>query len=544
VDEVRPLALLYAAVLAWLLGFLGFRELEDDRSAYYHALQLFTLDAGDVDDPPMTLEVARLLAPVVAFYAAIRALMAVFREQLQVSWVQLFTRNHTVVAGLGAKGSRLASNLHDAGSKVVVVELDRANGLSEGFRERGIPVVTGDARDAGILRKARPSRARNAVVVCGDDSTNLDVVAALSAPAVFVHVDSLDLRRTLAAEALAGAHPLEPFNVYDVAAALLLERFPSGRNTLVVGWSDLAESVILRAANAWHAADPPASEKLRVTLLDDEAELHLRRLCERFPRLRGACELTSITGSLGADRFTAAYVTVESDAEGLEAALALNDRPGFQGVPVVLGVESEDAGAATLLNERLGPPEDLHPFGVLDNALTPELLLSGSVEVIARLRHGIYIRDEERKGETRETNPAMAPWDELDDDYKRSNRHFAADVGPKLAAVGCALRPSPLAGLEDGRVAFTEDEVELLGRMEHDRWSAERKLAGWKPTDGPRDNDRKLHPLIDRPWEALSAEDQAKDLQPMRELPQMLAQVGFEVVRIRNSAAGSRRAGA
>ena len=531
------------AVTAWALGYWGFTELEDDHAASYRAVQLFALDAGDVEDPaPWQLQIARFLAPFVALFAAIGALVTLFGEQLQLLRVRYLSRNHTVVAGLGSKGSKLAFALHDAGSRIVVVELDRANGLIDGCRERGIPVILGDARDPSILRKARAFRARYAVVVCGEDGTNLDVLVALSVPTVFVHLDSLDLRRTLAAEALGVSRTpvqLELFNVYEIAAGVLLERYPSGPSMLLVGLAGLGESLILRAANSWHIQEPRPSKPLSVTVLADGAEAELEQLLERFPELAEVCSFRPVDGDpcssgldLGAERFSAVYVSLERQADGLEAALALNDRGETRGSPVVLVLESKEAGISTLLQERLGPPPDLHTFGLLDQALTPELLLRGTNELLAKARHDDYVRGELAKGITQAESPALVPWSDLPDGYKGSNRHFAADVGRKLAAVGCALRPAPLAAIHGERIVFSDEEVDRLGRMEHDRWSEERKLSGWSPTDGPRDDRRKLHPLIDRPWEELSADDQAKDLDPMRELPRMLASAGFEVFRL------------
>lgn len=298
--EARLPVLAALALAAWGLGFWGFSELEDDHAAHYRAFQLFALDAGDVHDPtPWQLQIARFLAPFVALFAAIGALFTVFAEQLQFLRVRILTRHHTVIAGLGSKGSKLAFALHRAGARLVVIELDRTNGLIDSCRERGIPVVVGDAGDKSILRKARTGRARHAIVVCGDDGTNLDVLAALTVPTVFVHLDSLDLRRTLAAEALGAAGTpvqLELFNVDEIAAGELLERFPTGPSMLLVGLSQLGESLILRAANSWHALEPRRSEPLRVTVLADDAQTEVERLLERFPELAKVCSFQAVRG--------------------------------------------------------------------------------------------------------------------------------------------------------------------------------------------------------------------------------------------------------
>src|SRR5207302_438896 len=77
---------------------------------------------------------------------------------------------------------------------------------------RSISLVRGDATDAAILRHARTGHARYLVVVCGEDSVNVDVATAARAivPSrragtltALVHVDDLGLWQALQAEAVA-----------------------------------------------------------------------------------------------------------------------------------------------------------------------------------------------------------------------------------------------------------------------------------------------------------------------------------------------------
>ena len=56
------------------------------------------------------------------------------------------------------------------------------------------------------------------------------------------------------------------------------------------------------------------------------------------------------------------------------------------------------------------------------------------------------------------------------------------------------------------------------------------------PCDGPKDTERKLHPLLIR-WDDLDEAQREKDREPMRALPQMLAGVGFELYRMNRAQA-------
>jgi hypothetical protein len=64
--------------------------------------------------------------------------------------------------------------------------------------------------------------------------------------------------------------------------------------------------------------------------------------------------------------------------------------------------------------------------------------------------------------------------------------------------------------------------------MEHDRWMAERHAQGY--TYGP-DRVGKQHPdLVD--WQYLSESAGEKDRDAVRELPAILRQAGFQILRL------------
>jgi len=78
-----------------------------------------------------------------------------------------------------------------------------------------------------------------------------------------------------------------------------------------------------------------------------------------------------------------------------------------------------------------------------------------------------------------------------------------------------------------------------MATMEHERWCDERWASGWV-YDAARDDARKRHPDL-RSWEELSASDQDKDREIVRELPEVLARYGLAVVRLPNGTASTRR---
>ena len=146
-------------------------------------------------------------------------------------------------------------------------------------------------------------------------------------------------------------------------------------------------------------------------------------------------------------------------------------------------------------------------------------------ERVARAIHENYRRDQaDRKPAG---DPALAPWDKLPEGLRDSNRDQADHIVEKLEAIGCTVE----AARDDGAApfAFTPDEIERLAELEHDRWVAERRAAGWTP--GPERNvANKVTPYLVG-WGELSEEVQEWDREPVRRIPELLAGVGLEIRR-------------
>ena len=65
--------------------------------------------------------------------------------------------------------------------------------------------------------------------------------------------------------------------------------------------------------------------------------------------------------------------------------------------------------------------------------------------------------------------------------------------------------------------------------MEHERWTKE-KLDNGVRYGKIRDNDLKLHPCL-KPWRDLSEDEREIDRILVKRIPQILASVGYGVVR-------------
>jgi hypothetical protein len=167
---------------------------------------------------------------------------------------------------------------------------------------------------------------------------------------------------------------------------------------------------------------------------------------------------------------------------------------------------------------------------VLSEALTPELVLRGMNEALARAKHHEYLGLRREQGTFDAHEPSTQPWEQLPEVFKNSNRRFADRIARKLQEGGWGIVPAPLIDWSAPLMALDEVEIEAMARIEHDGWAADLERDGWRPTTGPKDPDRKLHPMLVS-WEELSEEERDKDRSPIRELPRMLARAGFELYR-------------
>lgn len=521
-----------------------------------------TDDTAELD---WRIQLARFLGPIAfasTFYAAAAT---VLRDQIARFRLR-FAKDHVVVAGLGEKGSRLAVSFADAGRRVVAIEPDPANPHRATVSRRGVTVLTGEATDPEVLREAGLPRAAD-LVVMADDATNAEIVAVArrlerdpAEPALRASVHLVDpqisrLLRTRELSAGTASVRTDFFNVFQRGARLWLadtdpfapraDRRPP--HVVILGVGVLGEAVAVAVAQRWAEQAEAGAPPLRLTLVDPDASARFRSLRLRHPALLLHTAAEAI--DLDADRpvpdageafrellaegtVTAAYVCDDDDTAALSTALFVRHALGVSPAMVAVRTRSED-GLALLVDDGAtsDPLHQIQGFALLDRTCTAEAVDGGTNETVARAIHDDYVTRARQLGIT---GSAVAEWDELDRDTQESNRRAADGAVRALALVGCVL--TPLYGWDGAGFAFSEDELEVLARAEHERWSEDRRRAGWTYA-AVRDNDRRRHPAL-VPWDELPEHEKAKNRESSSELPAVLARAGFELIRVAPSAAG------
>jgi hypothetical protein len=560
-------------VAALCLGYVGFAKNAAARGQafapsdfVYLTVQLISMESGVVPRPvSWEFEVARWLLPAVTAYTAAGALLLLFREQLQAFRLQ-FIRDHVVICGLGQKGFLLARRFRARGNRVVIVERQDGGNMGAQCRAEGAIVLKGNAVDEAILRTAGVSRARYLIAVCGNDGTNIEVAMRAqelakerrrTALTCLGHIVDAQLCELLREREIGtgkqSTFRLELFNVFDRGARLLLDECPSlnmeagsqrAPHLLVIGHGCLGQSLVVHAARASWRRQSLSSSQIRITLVGGEAARAVELLSARYPKLASVCQLVPHQTEIDSADFERAqflcddqggcavdiiYVCLEDDSQSLHASLSLLRHLKAAEIPIIVRM-IEDAGVGALLqggdsDQSTGIP--IRAFSLLERTCTPDLVLGGTHETIARAIHDEYLRSRRASGQAPGRDPAAVPWEELAAEYQESCRRQADAIGARLAAVGCGV--TLLTDWDASLFTFDPDQVERMARMEHERWMAERLREGW--TYGPRDPDRRSNPLL-VPWEQLPEEARELNRNMVQELPAFLASVDLQIYRL------------
>lgn len=553
--------------LGWV-GFARYHAAHDLPATFWYnlylSLQLFTLESGSVPAPlPLALNVARFLAPLVSAWALVKTLFLLFGDRIRSMRLRRL-RGHVVVCGLGRRGTQLVRDFRANGDRVVAIERDGGSAGVSICRGLGAQVLVGSATDPDVLRTACAGRAAHVVAVTGDDGVNAGVAVrvyqlvrdrkAKLKGTVHCWIQVVDLRL---ATLLQHHHILTEtrasfeahiFDTYHATARQLLADHPLDHepfgpedprrvHLIIAGFGAMGESLTVQAARIGSFANGLTP---RVTVVDLRAGQREREFAGDHPQVGDLVDLAFVAGDVRdpavlerirgwADEtgtLTTIAVCLDDDTRSLSCALGVLSRLDNTDTPLLVRM-SESDGLATLLDDEVCDATwaRVDAFGTVEGSCTREALLHEELDAIARVLHEDFV--EKRLAEGRDPDdPSLRPWERLDESLKASSRASADHIPVKLRAVDChAATDGDAARRID---TFTDPELELLGRMEHARWCAERRLAGWTP-GARRPPEKETPDLV--PWDELTDDVKKLDFDVVAGIPRFLASVGKRVYR-------------
>jgi len=559
-----------AAVASFILGLFGLRAFlphQPSSAGYgqswddtvFYDLQLYTFAAAPANGAgpfPVTLEIARFLAPLGALLAVLAALRLVLAEQVR-RYLAAHASDHAIVVGEGAVALTLARNLgkgtdRDAGEgeegkgegkKVVLVSTsDDTITLA---RRHDILTVRGDSSDRATLSAAGVAGAAElyACTSRGLGNTDIALLAGqltasraqpLSAYALIPDAElGVGLRARRIGVSGAPGLRLDFFGLEDGAARKLLACYPlawdagDAPHVVIVGFTALGQAVLREVARRQLRHGGPQVK----VLLWNAAPADVSRVTAAFPVISTACSVSYEELNLPDTAQYTVFICLDDEDDALRASLAIGRLAASDRAHVVTCMRASAPFAQTLA----GNPkflEDLRGrisvFEVIQEACMPANIRDDAfIEQLARSIHADYRAKSEARGETEAENKSMVPWDQLSKDLRDANVAQAAGIGAKLEAINAVVVPE--SG-EASDFSFTPEEVEGLAELEHKRWMNERTAQGW--SYGPtRDDRRKIHPDLQE-WDALDQDTREKDSDAVRAIPGILREAGYQILRL------------
>ena len=164
-------------------------------------------------------------------------------------------------------------------------------------------------------------------------------------------------------------------------------------------------------------------------------------------------------------------------------------------------------------------------------SLVQTMKLKGELlEKLAQANHKIYQRMMEGKSTGTAGDSSLKEWESLPDDEKEQNRDAIKDIPNKLAAIGYVMIPS-----RSNQPIFhfpqQDQDAIALAKIEHQRWWDGKLNAGWK-VGKVTDKENRIHASM-VPWEELSKEEQDKDINFVRAIPEILADAGYTMIKVK-----------
>ena len=187
--------------------------------------------------------------------------------------------------------------------------------------------------------------------------------------------------------------------------------------------------------------------------------------------------------------------------------------------------EKSDQFMWKLLKKLVVLPEDPYVLRAFVGTGLPSFPVK-TRELLARALHEAYRYSDS----SQKSVESMKFWEDLSPDLKDSN-YFAVDhVIQKLNELGYGISLVSGGNINDIRdVGFNSEEVEILARMEHARWLAERLTKGWVH-GSTKDFDLKTDPCL-VPWNDLGESMREIDRVAVRKLPTYLKHFPWNCTR-------------
>ena len=546
-------AIVSLGLLALYLGCSGASLLSPNDSfldSLYKAVKLFVLEDSGMFrlEHPLTLEIARWLAPITTI-SSIFAAASTYLRQLSDFIRLVFCSDHTIVLGASDEALHLIADLSSSKTgKIVVIEKNaNAPNLQELKKYRAL-VIIGDFETRANLEKARVYKAKSVISLTSKNEKNLSVILRASQlipdsrfenPVKFYlpikgffHTESLqssgicdypgarkkkiivvNLVRNRA-RCLFSKHPIE------------IDRLGKVKEPIIIfdTYNDLVQAFIVHTAEVGHY---PHNVKATIYIVSPDAEMKVEKLAYHFPAVRDCVNLHSVPLKSGDDAVDTIAGLIDSKQGNYNKSVFLMESSPPSEMIEAIRIKEKitiDASVTFVIPEL---DNGLLPKGIdciksietLEDSLSGAAVFMASLEDSAKKLHEAWYNQNDMlikaaetegmvdKASALKSKPAFLPWEDLSDEQRKPSISLAdhAEIKKRfiMSETGQKEGSSIDAKLVD------ESVMEVLCRMEHNRWMATLKMMGWS-YGSERDDERKVHNNL-VPYDELDADAKSFD---------------------------------
>ena len=548
------------AILVLILGVVGFAKnlaIVDKDKEYplttllFMTVQLFFMKSGAQPEPVnWELETARWLSVIVSSGALIQGLLLGFRKQFQ-EWLCRFQKGHCIVCGFGTKGEFIFKDLINQGYVVIVLDKNLQPDEILKIDHAGGYYLTRDLLLPESFEGIGINKCSKIFVTCGMDVANIQVADALfkahcsekySSPRklnVYIHCRENRVFEVLLLNKSENPNVLfQRFDSITNGARAFTEIQPFDYlpiahdskvrvNLLVLGHSGESDSFVIHLARLGHFAN---NLKPVITFIAPDGKKWEENLLFKFPQLKNIVDLEvyeyesesilsrNLISELITDDSRMITILVSNKNEEKTLAIAMECKQLTEGtkIPVLINISS-GFGLNAMFNNK--PEQRIFPLRIVELGCETAQIIMKKLDDLAKTIHQNYITTQ-----TKSSDP-IKTWEEFDENYKQTNRDQADHMFIKTRALGINLNDAFNKEEFIKKVHFElakENQIEILSRMEHCRWNANRWLEGYKYGPGKKNDTLKTHPYLVA-WEDLSESIKDYDRNAVKLIPKIIS---------------------
>jgi hypothetical protein len=494
--------------------------------------------------------IAKVLGGLTFFMIIAQVIFQIFINQYQI-WRLQHKKNHILILGFQQCGQQFALAALAQGKQVIAIEL-QINHQQQAFimQNNNISLLVANPTDKATLLQAAAHQAERIIFTNKNNLLNIQGLKnlqqilqqqATTTKSAHIQIQDPNLLESLKQD----SHFLKQqqnlkvitFNKQRLTARRLLLSQPlyqyadmRGQDRIrvaIFGFNHQAQQLLLQLASSSYYRDLKVPE---ITIIDPQAKQRRQQIISRYPGLQDTkiCKLTTIDfdintqtpdaeflqkldqgNSAYGQNLTAIILCHEQDNQNITASLQLRikiQQTRIALAPIYVSM-TQDLDALSINTDQTPNFETvLQHFG--QQTCSWQEIVETSSDKLAKFIHKAY---NARYGKG-------TKWQDLTETYREANRGAADHITVKLASLGYFIPQDPSNWSQ--QVDLTENQ-ELLAKLEHNRWYAERRLNGWQY--GPkRDDKRKIHPCL-IPYEQLPETEKQKDRTNIQDLQEFFS---------------------